>query len=287
MQRSSGPASSISASAAGHSERVSDSISAPSSNSPRASMIAVPWSPTVPDTSTGRPAAAPTATARRAGRACRRRSCTGTSRRQWPRSTTLVSPATISTPGLLGGGGDRLDLGAQVVRGQPLLEDQRQAERQRARAGHGQVVHRAVHRQVADRAAGEADRLHHEAVGGHRHALAHRARVGHGRRASSEPKAGTNSPSISDWVALPPAPWDIVTWLVAELRRLPRAVSMMPRTFSSRAAVAAARSHDLPLAREAAVVVVRGAGALATTPCRCRSGAPACRRCRTPCTRTA
>ena len=42
MQRRSGPASSSSASAAGHSERVSDSISAPSSNSPRASMIAVP-----------------------------------------------------------------------------------------------------------------------------------------------------------------------------------------------------------------------------------------------------
>ncbi len=29
----------------------------------------------------------------------------------------------------------------------------------------------------------------------------------------SEPKAGTNSPSIMLWVALPPAPWDIVTWL--------------------------------------------------------------------------
>ena len=49
MQRSDGPASSSSASATGHSERVSDSIAASSSNSPRASMIAVPCSPIVPD----------------------------------------------------------------------------------------------------------------------------------------------------------------------------------------------------------------------------------------------
>ena len=77
MQRSDGPASSSSASTAGHSERVSDSISASSSNSSRASMIAVPCSPIEPDTmirSPGRSAAvaieargSTTPTPRRAG----------------------------------------------------------------------------------------------------------------------------------------------------------------------------------------------------------------------------
>jgi hypothetical protein len=50
MQRSCGPAASSSASTAGHSEHVSDSTAASRSNSPRASMIAVPWSPIVPET---------------------------------------------------------------------------------------------------------------------------------------------------------------------------------------------------------------------------------------------
>src|SRR5215212_714126 len=50
MQRRCSPAASSSASTAGHRERVSDSIGASSSNSPRASMIAVPCSPTLPET---------------------------------------------------------------------------------------------------------------------------------------------------------------------------------------------------------------------------------------------
>ena len=47
-QRRPGPASSNIASTAGHIGRVSDSTSAPSSNSPRASMIAVPCTPIGP-----------------------------------------------------------------------------------------------------------------------------------------------------------------------------------------------------------------------------------------------
>ena len=41
-QRTAGPAASSSASTSGHSDRVSDTIGASSSNSPRASMIAMP-----------------------------------------------------------------------------------------------------------------------------------------------------------------------------------------------------------------------------------------------------
>ena len=48
-----------------------------------------------------------------------------------PRSTTLVSPVAISTSGRLGGLGDRLDLGPELIGRQALLEDQGEAERLR------------------------------------------------------------------------------------------------------------------------------------------------------------
>src|SRR4051794_2064630 len=53
------PADSRSASTTGHRDRVSDAIGASSSNSPRASMIAVPWSPTGPDSRIRSPGARP------------------------------------------------------------------------------------------------------------------------------------------------------------------------------------------------------------------------------------
>ena len=61
-------------------------------------MIAVPWSPTRPDTSTRSPGLRP------AGESAARSSSLPTPVvhtyiwSAWPRSTTLVSPATISTP---------------------------------------------------------------------------------------------------------------------------------------------------------------------------------------------
>src|SRR3954451_18098806 len=96
-QRSAPPAASSSASTAGHSGWVSDSTSASSPSSPRTSMIAVPCSPIVPETRTWSPGSS--AAGESAARGSRR-----------PRpvvqtyipsacalSTTLVSPATIST----------------------------------------------------------------------------------------------------------------------------------------------------------------------------------------------
>ena len=106
--------------------------------------------------------------ARRADRAARRRRCRRTCRRRAPRSTTLVSPATICTPAASRRRGDRLDLGAQVVGREALLEDQRERQRQRPRAGDGEVVDGAVDRELADRAAREAQRLDDEGVGRHR-----------------------------------------------------------------------------------------------------------------------
>ena len=147
---------------------MSDSISASSSNSSRASMIAEPCSPIGPDTMIRSPGRRPAVDSSARG------SSTPTPVVQtyilsaWPRSTTLVSPVTICTPAASAAPRRRLDLGAQLVGRQALLEHEREAQRQRPRARHGQVVHGAVHGQLADRAAGEADRPHHEAVGGQR-----------------------------------------------------------------------------------------------------------------------
>src|SRR4051812_40229709 len=58
-QCTAGPADSSSASTTGHRDRVSDAIGASSSNSPRASMMAVPWSPTGPDSRIRSPGARP------------------------------------------------------------------------------------------------------------------------------------------------------------------------------------------------------------------------------------
>ena len=104
---------------------------ASSSNSLRASMIAVPCSPMLPDRMMRSP-----------GRSAAGDSVARGSRRPrpvvhtympsaWPRSTTLVSPATISTPAVARCRGDRLDLGPQVVGRQALLQHQRQAQRER------------------------------------------------------------------------------------------------------------------------------------------------------------
>src|SRR3954467_896478 len=92
------PADSSRASTTGHSDRVSDAIGASSSNSPRASMMAVPWSPTGPDSSIRSPGARP-AGERLARPSSRPRPAVQMYMSSaWPRSTTFVSPATTSTP---------------------------------------------------------------------------------------------------------------------------------------------------------------------------------------------
>ena len=161
--------------------------SAPSSNSPRASMIAVPCSPIGPETrirSPGRSAA---------GESAARGST-------WPMPVVqmyiVVGLAALDDLRVAGddrhaGGarrrGDRLDLGAQHLGLQALLEDQRQRQRERPRAGHREVVDGAVDRELADRAAGEADRLDDEAVGRHRQRRRRRRRPCPRRRARRAP----------------------------------------------------------------------------------------------------
>jgi hypothetical protein len=71
-------------------------------------------------------------------------------------------------PGGRRGGAHRRGDPAEVGHRGALLQDERRRQVQRRRARHGQVVDRAVDRQIADRAAREEHRLDHERVGGER-----------------------------------------------------------------------------------------------------------------------
>ncbi len=72
---------------------------------------------------------------------------------------------------------DRLDLRAEIVGRESLLEHERERQRERPRARDGEVVHCAVDGELADRAAREPDRLDDEAVGRERE-VAHDGGVG-------------------------------------------------------------------------------------------------------------
>ena len=73
-----------------------------------------------------------------------------------------------SLGGLLHGGGDF----PQGLHRQPLFDDESGAEVARARAGHGEVVHRAMHRERAEVAAGKEKGAHDVGIGGEGDALA-------------------------------------------------------------------------------------------------------------------
>ena len=71
-----------------------------------------------------------------------------------PCSTTLVSPPTIALRPC-GGAGHGAHFRLQNFGGQAGLEHKTHHDRLRLRARNRQVVHRAVDRQLADRAAGK------------------------------------------------------------------------------------------------------------------------------------
>ena len=114
--------------------------SAPRSNSPRASMIAVPWSPMRPETRIASPGP------QRVGRQARARVAPAEAGRADVHAVGVTALDDLRVAGddrharRRGGARDRLDLGAQRLGVQALLEDQREAERQRLRSGHREVV---------------------------------------------------------------------------------------------------------------------------------------------------
>ena len=158
MHRRDGPAASSSASTAGHSERVSDSISASRSNSPRASMIAVPCSPIGPETSIRSP-----------GRSARGdRLARGSSRAEpGGADVHLVGVAALDDLGVAARRSRPRPLGRRAAiastsarrssAARPSSRIRERLERQRPRARHREVVDGPVDRELADRAAREPD----------------------------------------------------------------------------------------------------------------------------------
>src|SRR5215217_74704 len=245
MQRTPGPRM---ASTAGHSEHVSDSTSASSSNSPRASMIAVPCSPIEPDSrirSPGRIAA---------GDRWARGSRLPTPvvhtyiPSALPRSTTLVSPVTTCTPAACAAAA----IASTSARSTSLSSPSSSTRARLSASGRAPATARSL--TVPLTASSPID------PPGKRSGLTTKLSVvtstSPAAPASSRsvmPKAGANSPSISVCVALPPAPWAIVIAVSLKRGRFARAVSMIPRIRSSR---------EDTLTREPPVVVVRSTGAL-------------------------
>ena len=191
-------------------------------SSPRATITAMPWSPSVPETSTrspGRTRSGPSSTPvgddadagrrhveRRPPCRARRPSC----RRSRPARRRPRAARAIER-------GDA----AQVGDREALLDDEPGRERERPRAGDREVVDRAVDGELADVAAGEEERLDDVGVGREREPRRRSARAARSRRAGRA--AGCRAPrgrapSTRARVALPPAPWASVIELVAELR---------------------------------------------------------------------
>ena len=181
------------------------------------------------------------------------------------------------------GAGHRLRLGAQLHGRQALLEHQRERQRERSGARDCQVVDGPVDRQLADRAAREAQRPDHEAVGrdGER-GVAHRQRAGilqpfqafvrerrneqaldQGLRGTTAGAVGHRDALVAHAGALGPRRLDDLA------DALPARIGAHQLTPSRRRAGAArscSRQHMLPRGR----------------PCTRRSPARACTRCRRP-----
>ena len=256
-----------------------------SARSPRASITAMPWSAMVPDTSTTSPGCTCAAPSVAPGGITPTPAVVMNSPSAAPRPTTLVSPVTICTPAAprrLGHVGDDL---AQLVDREALLDHERRRQPRGLRALHREVVHGAVHREVADRAAREPQRLHHERVGAEREPLARRRASASPRRASGpgspSVNASRNTASTSAADALPPAPCASVTTSSVRRGRRRRNAVMRSSTAASRSSASARRASAT-----GRVLVETAPGPPTTARSPARPAPPGCgARCRTATTR--
>ena len=228
----------------------------------------------------------------RAGRAARCPVVQMYSWSAWPRSTTFVSPVTISTPAARGRAAIASTSARSTSASRPSSRISDRLSASGPRAGDGEVVDRAVDGELADRAAREADRLDDEAVGGHRELRAadlDRARVGElverlgGERGEQDAldqrggrlaarAVGHRDALVAELRALGARGLDdLEDPLLAVGRPCPAGVTSRPPPARARSGRSCSRPRRRPPRR----------------PCTSRSGAPACRRCRRPCTPTA
>ena len=172
----------------------------------------------------------------------------------WPRSTTLVSPATISTSAAAAAAA----IASTSARSTSAPRPSSRISERLSASGRAPETARSLTVPLTARSPIEPP--------GKRIGLTTKLSVVIASRAPStstapaspssssaaEAKAGAKSPSIRVWVALPPAPWDIVTWESLNFGRLARVVSMISRIRCSRsltAASAIAQTTALSLAK--------------------------------------
>src|SRR3954452_2606559 len=216
-------------STSGHSDFVSETMSASSSNSPRASMIAVPCAPIGPESRMRSPGRGGEKAAR--GSRWPRPVVVMYRPSACPRSTTLVSPPTIRTPAVSAARARASTSSRSVCASSP-------SSRMRltvSATGRAPAIARSL--TVPLTASSPID------PPGKRRGLTTKASVVIATSpiiaasSSAIANAGCSSPSTRREVALPPAPWAIVIRSSRNFARLALAVSMISSTRAARAAV--------------------------------------------------
>ncbi len=148
-----------------------------------------------------------------------------------------------------------------------------------ARARNGQIVHRSVHRQFADGAAGKAQRLDDEAVGGDGD-----ARSVHVDDAPRRPEARWTRRTAAARTGLPPAGG----WLCLRRRAPSRFAGRGSGFWEAAAFMLCLLRPELPIVRQTDVFDARSCNtprrSLPTKPSARPPDVPACIPCRTACT---
>src|SRR4051794_18812160 len=304
------PADSSSVSTTGHKDRVSDAIGASSSNSPRASMIAVPWSPTGPDSRIRSPGARPAGDRAAPPSSWPRPAVQMYMSSAWPRSPTFVSPPTTPPPPPSPA---RAIASTPPPRPPPPPSWAPPPPPPPPAAPAGGALASPPARSTLD--SGPSSRMSDSvSASGLAPATARSftvpltasspidppgKRIGRTTKLSvviaspvpftvtvpaspisssaPVPSAGTSRPSISVCVALPPAPWAIVMRWSRNFARFARAVSMMPRMRCSRSETSGEERATTrpPAPARSGRSCSRRRTRPRSRPCTCRSAAPA------------
>ena len=154
----------------------------------------------------------------------------------WPRSTTLVSPATICTPAASAARAMASTSARSSSAGSPSSStSDRVSATGRAPATARSLTVPLTASSPIEPPGKRIGLTTKESVVMARSAPARETKPASPSASSSgEAKAGSSSPSTRPWVAFPPAPWAMVMRSSRNFARFARAVSMMPRIRRSR-----------------------------------------------------
>ncbi len=269
-------------STAGQSERVSETTGASSSNSPRASMTAVPCSPIGPESRIRSPGRSEPGESEARGSMRPRPVVVTYIESHLPRSTTLVSPAMISTPAARAAAA----IASTSARRSSAERPSSSTSESVSASGRAPAIARSLTVPLTASSPIEPP--------GKRIGLTTKLSVviaspsitpaSPSSRSASPPKAGTKSPFTRVCVALPPAPCAIVIWVSRNRAGRERTRSISARASDSRVSLGVIRP---PARGRSGRSCSTRRTRPRTRPCRCRWAVPACRPCRRPCTPTA